>query len=111
MSKENSTTILTAERATLGHKNALHLVSFFFTYTAKEISDNAEKFNFWKNVLLEKPDLDNAESRKELIRIQELLNALAHLAGKFTPEEIQETITTLDAMLISSLPVNEEEHV
>ena len=106
MQKENLTTILTAERAALGHKNSMHLVSLFFTYTAKEISENAKKFTFWQNVLLEKPELDNADCRKELIRIAELLNALSHLAGKFTPEQIQETIDTLDAMLISSLPVN-----
>lgn len=111
MCKENSTTILTAERAMLGHKNALHLVSFFFTYTAKEISDNAEKFKFWKDVLLEKTELDNADSRKELIRIGELLDAMTVLSGKFSEEQIKETIATLDAMLISSLPVNEEEHV
>lgn len=103
---ENSTTILTAERAALGHKNAMHLVSFFFTYPAIEIAKNAKKFTFWQNVLLEKPELDNAEARKELIRIAELINALSHLSGKFTPEQIQETIDTLDAMLISSLPVN-----
>jgi hypothetical protein len=105
MCKENLTTILTAERASLGHKNAIHLVSFFFTYTAKEIADNSEKFKFWKNVLLEKPELDNADSRKELIRIGELLDAITVLSGKFSAEDIKETIDTLDAMLISSLPV------
>jgi hypothetical protein len=106
MSTENSTPILTAQRATEGHKNAIHLVSFFFTYTAKEIADNAEKFKFWKDVLLEKTELDNADSRKELIRIGELLDAMTVLSGKFSEEQIKETITTLDAMLISCLPVN-----
>lgn len=84
-------------------------MSFFFTYTAKEIADNAENFKVWKNVLLEKPELDNADSRKELIRIGELLDAMTVLSGKFSEEQIKETITTLDAMLISCLPVNLDE--
>lgn len=106
MSTENSKKTLTEQRATEGHKNAMHLVSFFFTYTAKEITENAEKFKFWKNVLFEKRDLDNADCRKELIRIEELLDALSHLSSKFTSKQIQETIRTLDAMLLCAINAN-----
>lgn len=109
MTKENSKRKLEKSLAYQSQKNAIELVTFFFTYTGKEIKENNEKFKFWQRVFLEQEEFNTLEFRKEFLRIGDLLEALDVLASKFDPDQILKTLRDSENMLKITKRVLKEE--
>lgn len=98
MTKENQRAKQEKNLALQSQENAIELVTFFFTYTGKEIQENAQKFQFWQKELFGSEDLNDLEFRKEILRIGELLDALNVLASKFTQAQIKQTLHDMARM-------------
>lgn len=109
MSKENSKGKLEENLAYQSQKNAVEIITFFFTYSGKEIKENNTRFKFWQRALLELPEFDMVEFRKELLRIGDLLEALEVLANKFNPDEILTTLRDTENLLQITKRVLKEE--